>query len=107
MGVLSYNEFIKTGDAARFSYMDIKDASEVYMIDIDWKQYLRQHYWFGRYYWNECEKHKHYKSACESCNKGQWMVIKKDAEHNGPMYKRYAIFRMPMNNVVWVEDTDD
>ena len=89
------------------------------MIKIDFKCFMRQHYWFGFFYWNNCIDHKHYNSNCKDCNAGRWKYISnkktlqtavKDSstEFMAVAFK-YSnlfsnnIFRMPMNNVVWLK----
>jgi len=72
------------------------------LVKIDFKEFIRQHYWLGWYWWNSCVDHKHYNSRCETCDEGSWSFI--DNHSTGalpPTNKKFVIFRMPMNNVVW------
>jgi len=80
----------------------------MYSIKIDWKQFARQHYWIGYYYWNSCYDHKHYKSNCEECNNGEWRwIATENSDASALSYKHLGIFKMPMNNVVWTDDLRD
>ena len=42
------------------------------MITIDFKLYIRQRYWFGKYWWTLCDHHRHYVNGCEHCEQGVW-----------------------------------
>ena len=71
-------------------------------LRIDFKEFFRQHYWMGRYFWNNCYDHRLYKSHCLDCNAGEWKYIKWSDQRRGkslPM-GQIRIYKMPMNNVV-------
>lgn len=87
------------------------------MIKIDFKCFIRQHYWVGFFYWNDCKNHKHYNSDCKKCNSGKWRYIyskgekRRTIDYSSIGFKctnvlNSNIFRMPMNNVVWLKDDE-
>jgi len=80
---------------------------------IDFKAFLRHHYWLGYYYWTNCYDHKHYNTNCNDCNSGEWNHINRCGtkgsgarRHAKVNWRAYHIMKMPMNNVKWKNDTD-
>lgn len=73
------------------------------MIRINLKEFIRQRFWFGMYFWHECEWHQLYKSDCKQCNNGGWTLLESGRSHgyNLRWYDYTRIYKMKMNGVLW------
>lgn len=75
------------------------------MIKINLQEFIKQRYWFGWYYWNDCRQHRMYNSTCPKCkHTGEWNF---KLHGVGPLLnKLYSlqVYKMPMNNVLWDPD---
>jgi len=75
------------------------------MITVDYKAFLRHRFWFGRYYWTVCSKHRYAKSDCEMCDAGGvWFNLTIEANRPNRWYDYPKVYKMDMNSVRWKDD---